>query len=166
MKTRAVGAVGVVEQQRRSDLANGRGRKPLAARHLQYGFFIEIIAAEMLIDIGQDRIVLDEGHDGIAGGRRGITGIDRVAERSGIAEIVAGRHARGVGHGEGREQRMRVLEIDAPVAHLGHRRRGFGRDLQCAQSVGNEQDHIVRRAVLGKRRAGGQHRQASGQQQD
>ncbi len=166
MKTGAIGAVGVVEQQRRTDLANGRGRKPLGARHLQYGFFIEVITAEMLIDIGQDSVVLDEGDDGIAGGRGGITGIDRVAERSGISEMVAGSHARGVGHGEGWEQRMRVLEINAFVADLGHCRRGFGRDLQCAQSVGNEQDHIVGRVVLGKRRAHGQHRQASGQQQD
>jgi len=166
MKTGSIGAVGVVEQQRRPDLANGRGRKTLGARHLQYGFFIEIVAAEMLIDVGQYSVVLDEGHDGIAGGRGGITGIDRVAESSGIAEIVAGRHARGVGHGEGREQRMRVLEIDALVANLGHGRRGFGRDLQCAQPVGNEQDYIVGRAVPGKRRADGQHHQASGQQQD
>src|SRR5712664_2944728 len=115
MKTWAVGAVGVVEQQRRPDLANGRGRKALGARHLQYGFFIEVIAAEMLIDIGQYSVVLDEGDDGIPGRRGGITGIDRVAERSGIAEIMPGRHGRSVGHGEGREQRMRVLEIDALV---------------------------------------------------
>jgi hypothetical protein len=148
------------------DLAKGRGRKPLGARHLQDGLFIEIIAAEMLVDIGQDRIVLDKGDDGIAGGPGRITGKDRVAERSGIAEIVAGRHARSVGHGERRKQRMRVLEIDALVADLGHCRRGFGRDLQCAQSVGNEQDHIVGRAVLGQRGADGQPRQASGQQQD
>src|SRR5260370_27507446 len=107
-----MGAVGVVEQQRRPDLANGRGRKPLGARHLQYGLFIEIVAAEMLVDIGQYRIVLDEGDNGIACGRGGITGIDRVAESSGIAEIMPGRHGRSVRYGEGREQRMRVLEID------------------------------------------------------
>jgi len=53
------------------------------------------------------------------------------------------------------------LKLTPFVAEIGHCRRGFGRDLQCAQSVGNEQDHIVRRAVLGKRRADGQHRQAS-----
>ena len=166
MKPGAVGAVGVVEQQRRPDLADGRRRKPLGARHLQNGLFIEVIAAEMLVDIGQYRIVLDEGDDGIAGGRGRITGIDRVAERSGIAEIVAGRHARSVGHGEGRKQRMRVLEIDALVADLGHCRRGFGRDLQCSQSVGNKQDHIVGRAVLRGRYPGEQQRQGGGQRHE
>jgi len=37
--------------------------KPCAARHLQYCFFIQIVAAEVLIDIAQYRIVLDEGTD-------------------------------------------------------------------------------------------------------
>ena len=155
MQTGTVGAVGVIEQQRRADLADRRGRKALRARHLQQRFFIEIVAAEMLIDIAQHRIVFDEGDDGIAGRRGRITSIDRVAESSGIAEIVPGRDRRSVRHGEGRKQRVRIFEIDALVADLGHGRCGFGRDLQRAQSVRDEQDQVVRRAVLRGRHAGG-----------
>src|ERR1700682_375755 len=101
MKPGPVGAVGVVEQQRRPDLADGRGGKTFGARHLQYGLFIEIIAAEMLIDIGQYRIVLGEGNNRVAGGRGSTAGIDRVAEISGVAEMMAGRPARSARHGRG-----------------------------------------------------------------
>ena len=40
------------------------------------------------------------------------------------------------------------------------------RDLQRAQAVRHEQDQVVGRGVLRKRRAGGQQRQASGQHND
>ncbi len=156
MQAGSVGAVGVVENQRWADLADCRGAEPLRARQLQDGLFIEVIATEMLVDIAQHCIVFDEGGDGIAGGRRAVTGEDRVAESPGVAEKMPGRHARGVGHGEGRKQRMRVLEIDALVADFGHRWRGLGRDLQRAQSIRNEQDHIVGSVVLRGRHPSGQ----------
>jgi len=94
MQAGSIGAVGVVENQRRADLADRRRAKTLGARHLQDGFLIQIVAVEMLVDIAQHRIVLDEGDDGVAGGRGRKTGIDRVAERSGIAEVMPGRHRR------------------------------------------------------------------------
>jgi len=59
---------------------------------------------------------------------------------------------------------MWIFEIDALVADFRHRRRGFGRDLQGAQSIRHEQDQIMRRAVLRGCDAGGQHDHASGQQ--
>ena len=156
-------AVGVVEQQGRAELADRRGAEsPLCARHLQDGFFVQIVAVEMLVDVAEHGIVLDEGDDGVAGGHRGIAGIDGVAERAGIAEIMAGRHRRAVGHGEGREQRMRVLEVDALVADLGHRRRGLRRHIRAAQAVRDEQDQVAGRVVLRRRRANRQCDQACG----
>ena len=41
--------------------------KPLRARHLQDGFFVEIVAVEMLVDVAEHGVVLDEGNDGVAG---------------------------------------------------------------------------------------------------
>src|SRR5258708_10879443 len=78
MRTRAVGAIGVVEDERRADLADRRGAKALRARQLQYGLFIQVVAAKMLVDIADHRIVLDEGHDGVAGGFGHVTGKNRV----------------------------------------------------------------------------------------
>ena len=69
----------------------------------------------------------------------------------GVAEEMAGRHAGGIGHGEGREQRMWVGEIDALVAHRRHGRRGFRCHRQGAQAVRHEQDQIVRRLRGGRR---------------
>ncbi len=128
MQAGTVGAVGMVEQKRRTDLADRGRAEALRARHLQYCFFVQIIAAEVLVDIAQYRIVLDEGNDGIASGCGRITGIDRVAEGSGIAEVMPGRHGRSVRHGEGRKQRVWIFEIDAFVADYRHRRRGLGGD--------------------------------------
>ena len=141
-------------------------REALVARHLQDGFFVEIVAVEMLVDIAEHGVVLDEGDDGVAGGHRGIAGVDRVGERAGIAEIMAGRHRRAVGHGEGREQRMRILEVDALVADLGHRGRGLRRHDAPAQAVRDEQDQVAGRVVLRRRRTRGQRDQACGQQYD
>ena len=141
-------AVGVVEQQGRAELADGGGAETLGARHLQDGLFVEIVAVEMLVDVAEHGIVFDEGDDGVAGGHRRIAGVDRVAERAGIAEIMPARHRRAVGHGEGREQRMRILEIDALVAELGHRRRGLRRHDAPAQAVRDEQDQVAGRGVL------------------
>jgi hypothetical protein len=93
----------MIEDQRWPDLADRRRAEATGARRLQDGFFVQIIAAEMLIDVAQHRIVFDEGDDGVAGGRGGITGKDRVAEGPGIAQMVAGRHARRIGHGERRK---------------------------------------------------------------
>ena len=60
-----------------------------------------------------------------------IAGKDRVAERAGVAEIMAGGQAGRIRHGEGREQRMRIGEIDALVAHGRHGRRGLRRHLSA-----------------------------------
>ncbi len=163
MQPGAVGVIGMVEHERRTDLADRGGAIALRARQLQDGIFVEVIAAEMLVDIADHRVVLDEGDDGIAGGLDGITSEDRVAEGSGVAEKMPSRHARGIGHGEGREQRVRILEIDALVADRRHCGGGFGGDFQRAQSIGHEQDEIMGRSVLRERRASGKEGEAGGQ---
>ena len=160
--------IGVVPLIGRADLADRGGAQTLVAGHLQDGLFVEIVALEMLVDVAEHGVVLDEGDHSVTGGHRGVVGPDRVGEHAGVAEIMAGRHRRAVGHGEGREQRMRVLEVDALVADLGHGRCGLGSDLQRAQPVGDEQDQVAGRVVLGECRSsgksGGQHCQPGGQQ--
>jgi hypothetical protein len=82
----------MVEDQGRAELADGRGAVSLLARHLKDGFFVQIVAAEMLIDIEDDRIDLEKRRDGIVGVGNRIAGVDRVAEVAGVAEIMAGSH--------------------------------------------------------------------------
>ncbi len=120
----------------------------------------------MLVDIAQHRVVFDEGDDGIAGRHRRIAGVDRIRERSGVAEIMPARHRRSVGHGEGRKQRMRILEVDALVADLGHRRRGLRVDDLAAQAIGDKEDEIAGRGVLRRGSACGQCDQACRKQHD
>ena len=49
-------------------------------------------AAEMLIDVPQHRVVFDERHHGAVGRGNRIVGENRVAEGTGVAEVVAGAH--------------------------------------------------------------------------
>ncbi len=156
--------VGVVELVGRADLADRGGAEALVAGHLQNGLFIEVVALEVLVDVAEHGVVLDEGDDGVTCGCGGVVGPDRVGEHAGVAEIVAGRHRRAVGHGEGREERMRVFEVDALVADLGHCGCRLRCDLQRAKTVGNEQDQVAGRVVLGGGKSGGQHGQSGGQQ--
>ncbi len=149
MQAGTVGAVGVVENQRRADLADRGGAEALGAGHLQDGLLVQVIAAEMLIDVAQHRIVFEERHDGIARGRGRKAGIDGVGEIAGIAEIVARGHRRSVGGGEGREHRVRILEIDALVADIGHGWCRLRRDDLPAQPVRHEQDQVMGGVVLG-----------------
>ncbi len=140
--------VGMVEKIGRTKLADRGGAVALLARHLQKRLFVQIVAAEMLVDLEQDGIDLEERRHRVVGVGDGAAGVDRVAEGAGIAEVMAAGHRRAVRHGEGREQRMRVLEIDALVAHLGHRRRGLRRHDAPAQTIRHEQDQVTRGGVL------------------
>jgi hypothetical protein len=127
------------------------------ARGVEDRRLVEIVAGEMRVDVAEHRIVFEERRHAAAGGRQRIAGEDGVAEGAGIAEIVTARHAGGIRHGEGREQRVRIGEIDAALAQRRHGRRGLGAHLQCAEPVRNEQDEIARlRPIVG----------ASGEQQE
>ncbi len=55
------GLVGVIEQEGRTELADGRGAEALRARQLQHGLFVHVIAAEMLVDIEQNRLTSMNG---------------------------------------------------------------------------------------------------------
>ncbi len=94
--------------------------KPASRAAFKQGLLVEIVAVELLVDIAQNLIVLDKRHDSAVwlGRLHRVAGIDRVAERAGVAEIVSGRHAGRIGHGEGREQGVGVFEIHALVANL------------------------------------------------
>jgi len=70
MQAGGIGVVGVVEDHGRTDLADRRRAETLDPRQFQDGFLVEVITAEMRVDIAQDRVVLDEGDDGVAGRRR------------------------------------------------------------------------------------------------
>src|ERR1041384_5845442 len=67
---------------------------------------------------------------------------------------------RAVRDGEGWKQRMRVLEIDALVAHLGHCGGGLRRHDAPAQAVRHEQNQVTRRGVLRGGRTSSEREQA------
>ena len=158
------GALGVVEDQRRAELADGRGREAGAACGLQDRVLVEIVAGEVVVDVAQHRIVLEEGRAAAVGAGHREAGVDHVAEVAGVADMVAGRHARGVGRGEGREQRVRVGEAHAARHEGRHRGRGLVVHHAGAQAVGHEQHDIVRLLLLGKS-GNGQGRERGGNEQ-
>jgi hypothetical protein len=167
MTDRVLAEIGVIEDQGRADLADRSGAQALLARHLQDGFLVEVVSAELFVDFGEDRVDLDEGCDRAVGVVDRFAGVDRVGEGAGIAEVMSARHRRAVGHGEGRKQRVRVFEVDALVAQFRHGRRGLRRHDPAAQAVRDEQDQVSRRGVLGeRRRCCGKGDQTSGQKQD
>ena len=104
----ALGAdlVGMIENQDGTELADRRRAVALGARQFQQGLLIQIVAAEMLVGIEDDGIGFEERGDGAVRRPDRITGIDRVAEVAGIAEIVPGREPRRIGGGKGRKQRV------------------------------------------------------------
>ena len=96
-------AFGVIEHQGRAELADGGGGETGAPGGREDRFLVEIVATEMVVDVAEHRIVLQERRHRSMRGADWIAGIDGVAVDAGVAEIMAGRHPRGVRHGEGRE---------------------------------------------------------------
>ncbi len=137
--------IGVIEHHGRPNLADGRGGEALMAGGEQNGVLVDEIAGEMRVDVAEHGVVFDERRHAARGMRGRKADIDRVGEHAGVAEEVAGRHARGIGHGEGREQRMRIGEIDALVAHRRHGGGALRRHREGAQAVRHEQDQVMRR---------------------
>ena len=71
-RMQAVGAdlVGMIEDQGRAELADRGGAVALGAGHFQDGFLVEIVAAEMLVDVAQHRIGFEERRHGAVGRAR------------------------------------------------------------------------------------------------
>ena len=147
---RRAGAVGVIKNQRRAELSDRAGADPDGTRRREKRHFVEIIPAKMLVDIAENRIAFEEGRKAFTSSRHRKTGIDRVAEVAGVAQIMAGCHRRGVRRRESREQRVRIVETDSLVADRCHRRRRVRGDHQRAKAIGYEEHHIVR--LVGCRR--------------
>src|SRR3954465_6549144 len=98
----------MIEDQRRAKLAEYGGAVTGGARRRQNGLLIQIISAEVLVHLGQHTGALDSWRNASPRRRNRETCVDRVAEMAGVTELMARRHARGVGRGECRKQRMRV----------------------------------------------------------
>ena len=163
------GALRRIEDQRRADLADRGGAVALVAGELEDRRLVEVIAGKMLVDVAEHRVVFQKRRERIAGARHLEAGVDRVGEVAGIAEHVAGRHARRVRRGEGRKQRVAVAQAHAFARDRRHGRRGRVVDHAKAQAVGNEQNDVVRlrRRRLGEsggRERGRQHRRAENKQ--
>src|ERR1700722_250587 len=75
--------------------------------------------------------------------------IDRVAEVSGVAELVAGRERGRICRGERREERVAVDKIDSFSPQSRHRRGGRRIDDRSAQPIAHKEDKIVR--TIGER---------------
>src|SRR5262249_17470761 len=104
---------------------------------------VDEIAREMRVYVAEDRVTLDKRGHASAGSHYRIGRIDGVAESAGVTEVVAGRHARSVGHSESREQRMWVGEIHTFGADRGHGRRGLRCYRQRQWAVRYEQDEVA-----------------------
>jgi hypothetical protein len=146
--------LGVIEDERRPELADGGGAHAGRAGGAHDRLLIEIIAGEMLVDVAKHRIAFQERGKAVAGAWHGKSGIERVAESPGVADLVPRRHRRGIGHGEGREHRVRIREVHALLHQPRERRRRLLVDHPGPQPVGNEQDDVMR-LLLSKARRGG-----------
>ncbi len=133
-----------VKHQRRPVFAERRRGEAVRVGGVEDRLLADEIAVEMPIEFAEHGIDFGEGRHRSVGGRDGHGGVEGIAVDAGVAQLVAGPHRRGIGHGEGGKQRMRVGEIDAAVAQRRHRRRGLGAHLQRAQPVRNEQDEVLR----------------------
>ncbi len=138
------GALGMVEDQSRPDLADGRRAVALVARELQDRGFVEIIAGEMLVDVTEDRIAFQERRQGLAGAGHLEAGIDRVGEIAGVAEHMPGRHDGRIRGSESRKQRMTVAQAHALAGNRRHGRSGAVVDRAETKPVGDVKNHIVR----------------------
>ena len=133
----------MIEDQRRTELADGGSAESLRAGGGEQRLLIEVIA-ETRIDIAQHLIVFEEGCDAVVCRRHGIACVNCVAEIAGVAEIVARCHCRCVRGRERRKQRVRILEVDALRAQSGHGRGFVLVNHQGAQPIRHEQDQVVR----------------------
>ena len=111
----------------------------------------------MLVDIAEHRVAFQERRHCLVGARDLEARVDGVGEIPGVAEHVAGRHARGIRRGERRKKGMAVAQAHPLARERGHGRGGDIIDRAKAQAVGDKQHHIVRprRRRLGE---GGRHR--------
>ncbi len=92
MQAGTVGAVGVVKQQCRSDLADRGGAVSLGARQLQQDFLVKIVAGEVFVDVADYDVVFDERRDRVTGRSDCVSRKNGVAEGTAVAEIMPGRH--------------------------------------------------------------------------
>ena len=152
----------VVEDQGGAELADGRGRIALGARRTQDRFLIEVIARKMLVHVAKHRVVFKEGRHAVARAGNGKASIDRIGEIAMVAGKMAGGEARGIGHGEGREDRMAVGEGHALAHQRGHGRGGLLIDDSGTQAVGDKQHDIMRPLLRGGGRGQGEHQDQDG----
>ena len=111
--------LGKIVDPHRPDLAEGGSEVALFARCRHDRALGNEIAAVMLIELAQHRIVLDERSYGSRGACNRKARVEHVAEISGVADQVTGRDHRGVRGGNGRIDRMTVREVDAGVPYPG-----------------------------------------------
>ncbi len=160
-------AGGVVHHQRRAAVAGGHvldgggteladhgGLEPLGGGGRQQGVAPQVVSAEAGVHAAQDDVVLQEGDEREeAPLDRPGADIDGVGEVARVAHAVAGGDGGGVGRGERGELRVAVGEVHAFARHRPHVRRALRGHRAVAQSVGDEDHHVVR-AVGGERGRG------------
>ena len=101
----------MILDKRWAELADRSGAVSRFACGFENSRFVEVIAAEVRIDLAEHGIVFEERGDAARracdrGGRP-----DRVAEIAGIAKLMAGRETGGIGGRERREYRMAVGKV-------------------------------------------------------
>src|SRR5439155_10523970 len=84
-----------------------RGVVTVPTRDLQQRVLPQVIALEVVVDVAENRVVLDEGRwrarspTEVPGIEHGIADVDRVAEVARVTEVMPGRDRGGIG---GRER--------------------------------------------------------------
>ena len=75
----------MVENEDRPKLPNGSSAETSSPRRLQNRFLVEVVAAEHLIDLAEDAIILEKRRHAVAGGSNRTANIDDIAEITGVA---------------------------------------------------------------------------------
>ena len=98
----------MIENEGRTQLADGGCRITLGPCGLEDRLLVQIIPCKMFIDIAQNRIAFQKGRQAVARAGHLEAGVDRVRKITRIPNLVARGHAGSIGRGEGWEQRMGI----------------------------------------------------------
>ncbi len=115
----------------------------------QAGLPEKIAIREVVVDVGENLIVLEEGRRRPRGLAEGAAAEDPKSDILGVAEdprvpkVVPRGQRRGVGHRQCWKERVAVDEMNAPCAGCQQRWRVLFVDRVVAQAIGDEDDDVA-----------------------
>ena len=145
----------------RSKLSDGRGVVSASPRRRQQRLFLQVVAADVIVQIAKHLIVFDRRRQRSGGAAEVSSVEDRKARKNIIRELariarqMARRNRRCVGHRESWKDGMTVGEIHAVGADVPQRRRVRGIHRPVPEAVSNKDDDVAlprRRSLCGQKR--------------